>query len=147
MIEELKKIQFLKNYDSLFFVINPIEHFNIRLNLIKNKIKNNFDDIDLIDSLYNDDYFNSEVENISYIYNEICTNSDFYNKLNTDLKELNIHKNISINLRFNFNSKQIYGYQQIKHDYLVFEYMNGFYILNINASFEKINFKKQLLNF
>lgn len=152
MNEELKKIKFLKQYDSLFFVSKAIDYFFERINFIENKIKDNDekyenDDIDLIDSLYNDDHFNSEVDNITAIFSEISNNLDFYNNLNNKLKLLNIDDKITVNLSYNFYSKIIYSYQKIQHNYLVFNHTNGYFILNIEASIEKMNLNKQLLNF
>ncbi len=148
MNEELKNIKFLKEYDALFFVSKSIDCFFQRINFIKDKnrkYENN--DIYLIDSLYNDDYFNSEVDNIIAIFSEISNNLELYNNLNKKLKLLNIEDNITVNLSYNFYSKIIYSYQKIQHNYLVFNHTNGYFILNIEASIEKMNLNKQLLNF
>lgn len=152
MNEELKKIKFLKQYDSLFFVSKAIDYFFERINFIEKKIKNNYekyenDDIDLINSLYNDDYFNSEIDNITAIFSEISNNVYFYDKLNKNLNLLNIENKISVNLSYNFYSKIIYSYQKIQHNYLVFNHSNGYFILNIEASIEKMHLNKELLNF
>lgn len=158
MKDELIKINFLKKYKSLFFVTYAIDNFFYRINYIKKRLeeqKYNFKkeeqdsdfENDFIEILDNDDSFNIEVENINYIFFEISNNLEFYELLNKQLYILNISDNISINFSFNYQLKIIYNYQDIKSDYLVFDYINSIFILNINASIEKIKFNKELVNF
>lgn len=158
MKDELIKINFLKKYKSLFFVTYVIDNFFYRINYIKKRLeeqKYNFKkeeqdsdfENDFIAILDNDDSFNIEVENINYIFFEISNNLEFYELLNKQLYILNISDNISINFSFNYQLKIIYNYQDIKSDYLVFDYINSIFILNINASIEKIKFNKELVNF
>lgn len=147
MDQELKNIKFLKEYDALFFVSKSIDCFFQRINFVKNNINEKQKYNYSIDILYNDDYFNSEVDNITAIFSEISNNIDFYNNLNNKLKLLNIEQHLAVNLQYNFYDKTIYTYHKIKHDYLVFHHTHSYFVLNIEASIEKMNLNKELLNF
>jgi len=147
MNEELKNIKFLKEYDALFFVSKSIDCFFQRINFVKNNILETQKHTYSIDILYNDDYFNSELDNITAIFSEISNNIDFYDTLNNKLKLLNIENHITVNLQYNFYDKTIYTYHKITHDYLVFNHSHSYFVLNIEASIEKMNLNKELLNF